>query len=68
MDIKKPSIPGIATMNYELSRILSPMKANIELITGASTAPLPQLPATASSVDVINKINDIISRLNQAGQ
>lgn len=57
--MKKPSIPanqGEAT--------LSALKANIDLLTGRIGGELKPLGATATSADIINKINEIIHRLN----
>lgn len=66
--IKKPAIPALGSLPYELSRILTPIKENLDLITGVRTGPIAQLPQTAVLLDAVNKINEIIIRLNQAGQ
>ncbi|MFZ6731993.1 hypothetical protein ACO0LG_08750 [Undibacterium sp. Ji42W] len=66
----KQSIPGLSNMSLELQRVLIPMKQNIEIITGTAIGmkPLDQLAGTATLSDAINKINEIIVRLNQSGQ
>lgn len=65
---KKPSIPTVSSLPQELARILQPMKENIDLLTGVQTGGLRQLDATATLTDAIMKINEVIARLNQAGQ
>lgn len=57
--MKKPVIPsneGIAT--------LAAIKANLDILTGRIGGELKPLSATASTADIINKINEIITRLN----
>lgn len=65
---KKPEVPSVATLPSDLSRYLRPIKENIDLLTGVRGGPIAQLPATAVLADAINKINELIARLNQAGQ
>lgn len=67
--MKKPSIPATGSLSQELARVLEPMKANIEIITGARPGvdPINQLATGASLSDVISKVNEIISRINQSG-
>jgi hypothetical protein len=66
--IRKPAIPTVASMPNDLSRILSPLKENIDMITGVKTGAIAQLQQTATLTDVINKINEIVVRLNYTGQ
>jgi hypothetical protein len=67
--MKKPAIPGTSSLAPELARMLEPIKANIEIMTGArpGSTPLTALPTTASLADVIAKVNEILSRINQSG-
>lgn len=67
--MKKPAIPGTSSLDPDLARVLEPIKANIEMITGArpGTTSLAALPSTASLADVIAKVNAILSRINQSG-
>lgn len=66
--IKKPSIPAVGSLPYELSRIMVPVKENIDMLTGVKTGQIAQLPTTATLTDVINKLNEVIARLNYTGQ
>ena len=67
--MKKPSIPGTSSLSQELARILEPIKQNIEVITGArpGVSEIQPLASTASLSDVISKVNELISRINQSG-
>jgi hypothetical protein len=67
--MSKPAIPSTSGLPIDVARVLEPIKQNVELITGSrpgSTA-LSKLPATASLADVIAKVNQIISRIDQTG-
>jgi hypothetical protein len=67
--MKKAGIPGVGSLPPELARIIEPIKQNIEIITGArpGTQPLTPLPNDAQLADLIGKVNEIISRINQNG-
>lgn len=67
--MKKPAIPGLNNVPQELASLLAPMKENIEIITGVrrGTSQVATLASTASLSDVINKVNEIISKINQSG-
>lgn len=65
----KPSIPGTGSLQREIAMFIEPIKANVELITGArpgavSIAPLPD---TATLADVIVQLNKILSRIEHSG-
>lgn len=49
--------------------MLEPLKANVELITGSrpGSVSLPSLATDATLADVITKVNQILSRINQSG-
>jgi hypothetical protein len=67
--MKKPAIPPTSTLPLEIARVIEPIKANVEIMSGArpgSTA-LTALPSAASLSDVITQLNAILSRINQAG-
>jgi hypothetical protein len=67
--MKKPAIPATGSLPQQLAQIIEPIKTNIELITGArpgSTA-LSTLNTSASLSDVITKVNQILSRIDQNG-
>lgn len=67
--MKKPSIPSTAYLPPEVARVVEPLKANVELITGSrpGAVSLATLATDASLADVITKVNQILSRINQSG-
>ncbi|MEN6403628.1 MAG: hypothetical protein ABFD94_16925 [Armatimonadia bacterium] len=67
--MKKPAIPGTGSLPVELARVIEPIKQNVEMINGARPGSdvLTPLPATASLADVIAKVNQLISRVDQNG-
>lgn len=63
--MKKPAIPALQGITDEaLRRILIPVKENIELMTGVRQGTLQKLPENADLGAVIEKINEIIDRVN----
>jgi len=67
---KKPGIPAVNLQDRTLNQVISAMKENIEVITGArlGVGETSTLPATATLDDVIVKINQIIVKLNASGK
>lgn len=67
---KKPGIPAVNLQDRTLNQVISAMKENIEVITGArlGVGETSQLPSTATLDDVITKVNDIIMKLNASGK
>ena len=67
--MKKAAIPGTASLPQDLARVIEPIKQNIEIITGArpGVTEVQPLPSTASLSQVISKVNELISRINQSG-
>lgn len=67
--MKKPAIPGTASLPPQMAQIIEPIKANVELITGArpGSVGVTALGSDASLSDVITKVNQILSRINQSG-
>jgi hypothetical protein len=67
--MKKPAIPGTASLPSQMAQIIEPIKANVELITGArpGSIEVTALASNASLSDVITKVNQILSRINQSG-
>jgi len=63
--MKKPAIPSPAGMEAE--RVLRPMKEILEEITGQRSVELARLSSDATLADTINKVNEIIARLNRSG-
>jgi len=68
--IKKPGIPAVSTPDLHIYALLSALKENVEIITGAraKTTTITQLPATADLAAVISKINEVIARINYTGE
>lgn len=62
--------PIISTMGMpmELAWFLKPVKENIEMVTGARGGELKGLPDSASTEDIIKKVNEIIARINVSGE
>lgn len=65
----KPSIPGTGSLQREIAMFIEPIKANVELITGArpGAVSIDPLPATATLADVIVQLNKILSRIEHSG-
>lgn len=60
--MKKISIPTPSQSN-PVSTLVA-LKQNIEIITGVRSGPLETLPSSASTAEIVAKINEIIARLN----
>lgn len=67
MSTRKPSIPGIHSLPPELARVIGPLKENLEIITGTRGGEIDTLAKTATTAEIIEKINDIIVKLNASG-
>jgi hypothetical protein len=67
--MKKPGIPTVVTGDRSLNATLIALKENVEIITGArpQLAKVQRLQSTATLDDVINKLNEVISRINYDG-
>lgn len=67
--MKKPGIPAVNIPDQQLAQILSALKENVEIITGArpQVPQIEQLPAATDMNNVVAKINEIITRLNARG-
>lgn len=69
MGIKKPTITT-AGLSHELARALEPVKQSIEMLTGARRG-MPEiagLPDGAKLEAVVQKLNEVIARLNASGE
>lgn len=66
---KKPAIPILNSQDRTLNQVLAAVKENIEVITGAraGSAQIATLDSTATTAQIIAKINEIIGRLNYDG-
>jgi hypothetical protein len=67
---KKPAIPVVNTGDRAVLLALSAMRENIELITGIrpGTRQISTLGTSASTSDMISKINEIVARINYSGE
>jgi len=67
--MRKPSIPATGSLPLDIARVVEPLKANVELITGArpGAVSLAPLPTTATLADVINQVNLLLSRIEHSG-
>jgi hypothetical protein len=66
---KKPAIPVLNSQDRTLNQVVAAMKENIEVITGAraGSAQIETLGTTATTAQIVSKINEIIGRLNYDG-
>ena len=60
---KTPAIPSVGGVPQQAANVLLPLKQNVEFLTGVSAAKIAKLGLTATVSDVINKVNDMIDRL-----
>lgn len=65
----KPSIPGTGALPRDVAIFIEPLKANVELITGArpGAVSIDPLPPTATLADCITQLNKILSRIEHSG-
>ena len=66
--MKKPAIPSTMGVSDPVARnLLSALKENVEIISGARGGEIQSLPSNATLSDVISKINEIIGKMNSSG-
>lgn len=67
--MRKPSIPATSTLPLDIARVVEPLKANVELITGArpGAVTINPLPTTATTAQIITQLNLILSRIEHSG-
>jgi hypothetical protein len=67
--VRKPGIPAVTTGDQALNLMLTAMKENIEIMTGArpSIGRVLPLASDATNEQIIEKINELIIRLNYTG-
>lgn len=67
---KKPAIPIVNSGERSVVLALSAIRENIELITGMRPGidQISTLGTSASTSDIISKINEIVTRLNYSGK
>lgn len=56
-------IPSLGAIPPEIKKVLEPIKENIEELraTRGNSVKIEKLPETASNLDIINKINEILT-------
>lgn len=60
------SIPSTEELSRDMKRFIDPLRANVDMITGRGRpGKIETLPTTASTADIIAKINEIIDRLQE---
>jgi hypothetical protein len=66
---KKPAIPVLNSQDRTLNQVIAAVKENIEVITGAraGSSQIQALDSTATTAQIIAKVNEIIGRLNYDG-
>ena len=62
--MKKPGIPAVPTKDPDTYNVLSTLKETVEILTGVRGGKLSTLPSTATTAQIISKINEIINKLN----
>ena len=70
MAVKQQAIPPVTTKDADLAQALTALKTNVEVMNGSrpGSAQLVQLSTAATQAQIITALNQIIARLNFAGQ
>jgi hypothetical protein len=68
--MKKPGIPSVTITDTATQQMVSALKENIELITGArpQVGELRPLAGRVDPTGLVNKVNEVINRLNFSGR
>jgi hypothetical protein len=66
---KKPGIPVVNVEDRTVTMAFAAIKENIELITGAraGSSEISSLATDSDTATIINKINEIIRKINYSG-
>ena len=63
--MKKPGIPSIPpSKDPDTYNLLSTLKETVEILTGVRGGKIATLASTATTAQIITKINEIINKLN----
>lgn len=57
------NIPSTTGIDPAIRKVLDPLKENVELIKGRRGTKIEPLASTATTAEIIAKINEIIARL-----
>lgn len=69
MGVRKPGIPSLGGISDRATHaVLAPVKETLELLTGVRGGQLAPLEGTPTTAELVSKINEIIARLNAAGE
>ena len=61
--MKKPAIPALSVKDTATRNALAPMKEILEQLVGARGGRIAALPTTATTAEIISKINEILEKL-----
>lgn len=64
MNTKKPGIPTVPNKDPDTYNVLSTLKETVEILTGVRGGKITTLASTATTAQIITKINEIITKLN----
>lgn len=66
--VRKPNVI-IVGIPQEIARVLQPVKETLEILTGATrgSSEIKGLRKSSTNEEIINKVNELIRRLNASG-
>lgn len=66
--VRKPSVI-LSGISFDVANVLRPIKETLEILTGSTrgSSELKGLKPTATDKEVVDKLNEIIRRLNASG-
>lgn len=62
--MRKPQIPAVPNVEPALTSVLRAIKDNIEIFSGVRSGKIQTLSTSATTAEIISKVNEIIDRLN----
>jgi hypothetical protein len=62
--VKKPGIPAVPNSDPATYNLLASLKETVEIMTGVRGGKIVALGSSATTTQIINKINEIITKLN----
>jgi hypothetical protein len=62
--MKKPGIPAVPNGDQATYNLLASLKETVEIMTGVRGGKMTTLGSSATTGQIINKINEIITKLN----
>jgi hypothetical protein len=61
--MKAAAIPSVQSLSPEMRRVVGPLVEVVETVTGRRVQKIEPLPANAGTGEIIDKVNEIIERL-----